>query len=204
MNLHELQNLTPFSLQMVDKEATNTNNVSHNEEALIVPQEFICPITLNIMEAPVMTRNGVNFERAAIIAWLQKGSGLCPLTRTTLSPKDIVANTALANKIKQWCHLNGVDLRCEMTDLDKAGFIGFVPLSEHKHKKILKRFYGTANSFEQSKRGDRAAVRSSSMRLLPSSWRGASPTYAPSLFDSSEYLANLRNLVTSAKRAAAA
>ena len=42
---------------------------------LTIPDEFICPLTSDVMTQPLMTRSGISFEREAIVAWLQDGNG---------------------------------------------------------------------------------------------------------------------------------
>lgn len=66
-----------------------------------VPERFICPLTLEIMEHPLMTRAGHSFERSAIMAWLRRND-IHPLTRESLSPRDLVMNGALKAEIAQW------------------------------------------------------------------------------------------------------
>lgn len=179
-------------------------------DATAVPQEFICPITLQIMTCPVMTRAGVNFERSAIIAWLQKGSGVCPLTRTPLAPKDIVANTALENKISSWCAANNIELGCEMKELDKLCFVGFVPLSEDKHKKLLRRLERRIHESEAAVANRSSRSRSSrqgSTRSRQSSSSGRSERLSGLMVnhqEATERLLNIRSFLPGAKRAAAA
>jgi hypothetical protein len=74
-----------------------------------VPNSFICPITLQIMVHPVMTVTGLNFERSAIISWLEKGTDTCPLTRKPLRPWDLISNKNLENKIWYWKMEHGID-----------------------------------------------------------------------------------------------
>jgi U-box domain len=81
-----------------------------------VPPEFVCPITMEIMVHPVATRYGQNFERSAIVAWLDKGSGECPLTRRPLRMKDLINNNHLTKKIRQWKELH--DLTSSYDDSD--------------------------------------------------------------------------------------
>jgi hypothetical protein len=54
------------------------------------------------MVHPLMTITGRNYERDAILEWLEKGSGKCPLTRQPMSPSDLVSNRSLESKIKAW------------------------------------------------------------------------------------------------------
>jgi hypothetical protein len=73
-----------------------------------IPSNFICPITLQVMVSPLMTRTGINFERAAIIGWLEQGSGRCPLTRKPLTNSDLITNRRLKARIGMWRANNGI------------------------------------------------------------------------------------------------
>jgi hypothetical protein len=67
-----------------------------------IPLEFICPITLEMMNQPMVTRYGHTYERQAIMEWLGKGNGYCPLTRHALSYSDIIPHYSLESKIRAW------------------------------------------------------------------------------------------------------
>jgi hypothetical protein len=73
-----------------------------------IPSNFICPITLQVMVDPLMTRTGLNFERAAILGWLDQGSGRCPLTREPLTNSDLITNRRLKSRIGIWRAHNGM------------------------------------------------------------------------------------------------
>lgn len=77
------------------------------------PSEFICPITMQIMEQPLTTRYGHNFECAAIVAWLRQGSTECPLTRKRLGISDMIRNNNLKEKIRAWRAANGIQQNCD-------------------------------------------------------------------------------------------
>jgi hypothetical protein len=44
------------------------------------PRALVCPITLDLMNDPVMDANGHTFERSAIARVLVNRPGICPLT----------------------------------------------------------------------------------------------------------------------------
>lgn len=67
-----------------------------------VPSEFICPLTADVMSYPLMTRSGLNFERTAIMEWLQNGTGKCPVNGTTMTLSDLIPNRSLEEKIAHW------------------------------------------------------------------------------------------------------
>ena len=64
---------------------------------------------------PVMSKNGVTYERKAILEWLLNNKSTttsqqcsCPLTRQPLKPSMLVSNAALKIKILQWKVDNGI------------------------------------------------------------------------------------------------
>lgn len=68
-----------------------------------VPNEFRCPITLEIMEDPVITADGHTFEKNAILMWFQNGRNLIsPKTNQRLRHGNLIPNIALRNRIQDW------------------------------------------------------------------------------------------------------
>jgi hypothetical protein len=109
-----------------------------DESAVEIPPDFICPITLQVMVAPLMTRTGLNFERAAIFGWLEQGSGSCPLTRKPLTASDLIPNRRLKTRICIWRANNGIPKPTE-EEIDAAEFkfVGFVKFSGGKQEEVL-------------------------------------------------------------------
>jgi len=79
-----------------------THNINEEDN---VPEEFICPITNEIMKNPLMSIHGFSFERDAIFEWLQTHS-TCPLSRRELTVSKLVTNCALRERIRGWCEAN--------------------------------------------------------------------------------------------------
>jgi hypothetical protein len=50
----------------------------------IVPEEFLCPITLELMTDPVVAEDGHTYERSAITDWFANGNGLSPKTQAEM------------------------------------------------------------------------------------------------------------------------
>ncbi len=83
--------------------------VGNSNSTVIVPSEFICPITLEIMKHPVMTRYGHCFDRSALLTWMRLSDDAqceCPLTRKPLRISDIVNHHSLGFRINAWCTAN--------------------------------------------------------------------------------------------------
>lgn len=102
-------------------------------KSLLIPHEFLCPITLEIMTDPVIIATGQvicvflfstllklfviyvstllqTYERQSIQKWLNSGHKTCPKTGQTLNHLILAPNFALRNLILHWCEKNNFDL----------------------------------------------------------------------------------------------
>ncbi|CAL5192055.1 unnamed protein product [Lathyrus oleraceus] len=75
----------------------------------VVPEEFRCPISLELMKDPVIISTGQTYERACIRKWLDTGHRTCPSTRQIVSSPILIPNHVLYNLISNWCESNGVE-----------------------------------------------------------------------------------------------
>ena len=64
-----------------------------------MPDDFICPITSEIMTDPVSTEDGFTYERAAIMEWLRT-KDTSPKTGATLESKALIPNHSLRSMIR--------------------------------------------------------------------------------------------------------
>lgn len=80
-----------------------------NHKSPVIPNDFRCPISLEIMKDPVIVSTGQTYERSCIEKWLQAGHGTCPKTQQTLSSMALTPNYVLRSLIAQWCESNGVE-----------------------------------------------------------------------------------------------
>ncbi|PIN05690.1 Ubiquitin--protein ligase [Handroanthus impetiginosus] len=79
--------------------------------SVVIPNEFLCPITLEIMTDPVIVATGQTYERESIQQWLNSNHRTCPKTGQVLSHLSVVPNFALKNLILQWCEKNNFQLQ---------------------------------------------------------------------------------------------
>ncbi|WCJ28931.1 U-box domain-containing protein 15 [Euphorbia peplus] len=79
-------------------------------QSLLIPHEFLCPITLEIMVDPVIVATGQTYERQSITKWLNSNHRTCPKTGQTLDHLSLAPNFALRNLISQWCEKNNFEL----------------------------------------------------------------------------------------------
>lgn len=85
------------NLSTLDETETETES-----EELDPPSEFICGLTMEIMDDPLMSRYGHNYERAAIVEWLTLGNDTCPMTRRPMKLSDLISNRCLRTRIHEW------------------------------------------------------------------------------------------------------
>jgi U-box domain len=65
------------------------------------PSDFVCPLSKQVMQDPVETPDGLNYERIAIEGWLRLIKS-CPVNGTPLTVASLKANTSLQWKIRYW------------------------------------------------------------------------------------------------------
>ncbi|KAL0398427.1 UNVERIFIED_CONTAM: U-box domain-containing protein 17 [Sesamum radiatum] len=75
---------------------------------ITIPKDFCCPISLDLMQDPVIVSTGQTYERASIARWMEEGYSTCPKTGQMLVHSKLVPNRALRNLIQQWCMANGI------------------------------------------------------------------------------------------------
>jgi len=71
-----------------------------------IPEEYICPITQDIMKDPVIAQDGHTYERTNITNWLDK-HGTSPITRENISKDIIISNRVLKGQIEQYLEKKG-------------------------------------------------------------------------------------------------
>jgi U-box domain len=74
------------------------------------PDEFTCPLTLELMINPVVNRQGKCYERAALVKWLAQPNATCPLTRQPIQLSEFIPNAKLQKRIMQWRINQGEDV----------------------------------------------------------------------------------------------
>ena len=69
-------------------------------EITFVPQDFYCPITGDLMNEPVLGKDGHSYEKSEILKWLSTNS-TSPITREPLTKDDLVDNLPLKRSIEE-------------------------------------------------------------------------------------------------------
>ncbi|KAJ6689591.1 hypothetical protein OIU85_005951 [Salix viminalis] len=68
-----------------------------------IPNDFLCPISLELMRDPVIVATGQTYERSCIQRWIDTGNSTCPKTQQKLEHLTLTPNYVLRSLITQWC-----------------------------------------------------------------------------------------------------
>ncbi|KAJ6418653.1 hypothetical protein OIU84_001926 [Salix udensis] len=71
-------------------------------EELVIPNQFRCPISLDLMKDPVTLSSGITYDRESIETWLEGGNFTCPVTNQVLRSFDQIPNHSLRKMIQEW------------------------------------------------------------------------------------------------------
>ncbi|XP_047341040.1 U-box domain-containing protein 10-like [Impatiens glandulifera] len=74
-----------------------------------IPDDFLCPISLELMRDPVIVSTGQTYERCYIQRWIDSGNTTCPKTQQKLQNLSLTPNYVLRSLIAQWCTRNNVE-----------------------------------------------------------------------------------------------
>jgi hypothetical protein len=90
-----------------EKKPAEESKVKQNGQANQVTTEwseyesFLCPISQEIMQDPVITPHGISYERRSILKWLDKNT-ICPITKNPLRKEELIMNYALKQAIEDY------------------------------------------------------------------------------------------------------
>ena len=100
---------------LMEPDTTETNTVEQ-----ILPHDFVCPITRELMHDPVSTADGFHYERANILTWLHSHN-TSPMTGLPLKNKALVEATVLKRSIQNW--LAGGNSDAEMSTMSSVAAV---------------------------------------------------------------------------------
>lgn len=66
------------------------------------PDEFLCPITRELMEDPVIAADGYSYERVSIESWIRGKNKTSPMTNLPLQTTMLTPNRSLKSAISRW------------------------------------------------------------------------------------------------------
>lgn len=100
-NIHSASDLFSNSQIIYPAKTETIDPTEEIEFDVTVPNEYLCPIELSIMNDPVICADGNTYERRSIEKWFEK-SVLSPLTGIPLNTKQVIPNMALRKLIHQF------------------------------------------------------------------------------------------------------
>ncbi|KAK4435976.1 U-box domain-containing protein 14 [Sesamum alatum] len=106
--LRKLKDCVMMDNPDVDASEVDKSSIKHGSP--IIPDDFRCPISLELMKDPVIVSTGQTYERSCIQKWLDAGHKTCPKTQQTLLHTALTPNYVLKSLIALWCESNGVEL----------------------------------------------------------------------------------------------
>ncbi|KAI9190509.1 hypothetical protein LWI28_017837 [Acer negundo] len=126
-NINNLISLVSFSKSMIFsneekeknkdiKQCSSSMNRIHDQSLTIqsiltnIPDEFRCPISLDLMRDPVIVASGHTYDRNSISQWINSGHHTCPKSGQRLIHMALIPNYALKSLVHQWCEENNIPL----------------------------------------------------------------------------------------------
>ncbi|XP_076957369.1 U-box domain-containing protein 14-like [Bidens hawaiensis] len=106
--LKEIKGCVMLGNPEIDMEEGEKSVMRHRSP--VIPDDFRCPISLELMKDPVIVSTGQTYERSSIQKWLDAGHKTCPKTQQTLLHTALTPNYVLKSLIALWCDSNGVEL----------------------------------------------------------------------------------------------
>ncbi|XWS34513.1 hypothetical protein CRYUN_Cryun21dG0044700 [Craigia yunnanensis] len=88
---------------------TKGNEEIKKPDALVIPDDFLCPISLELMRDPVIVATGQTYERSYIQRWIDCGNVTCPKTQQKLEKLTLTPNYVLRSLINQWCAKHNIE-----------------------------------------------------------------------------------------------
>jgi hypothetical protein len=82
-------------------------NYNNNNNEIKIPEQFICPISLEIMSVPVICEDGHTYDRSSISKISNPKS---PITRQPINLNKLIPNIALRQLIEKFAEQNNIKL----------------------------------------------------------------------------------------------
>uniref|UniRef100_A0A3Q2YEW2 WD repeat, SAM and U-box domain-containing protein 1 n=1 Tax=Hippocampus comes TaxID=109280 RepID=A0A3Q2YEW2_HIPCM len=97
--------LSELHIESVGQRSKFLRKVEELKNALVcsgVPDEFLCPITRELMREPVLAADGYSYEREAITMWINTRNRSSPMTNLPLLTTLLTPNHTLKMAIARW------------------------------------------------------------------------------------------------------
>ncbi|GER48799.1 U-box domain-containing protein [Striga asiatica] len=102
---HVLDEVCENKENVIRNNSLSCKNVEENKksDSVVIPDDFRCPISLELMRDPVIVATGQTYERSYIQRWIDCGNTTCPKTQQKLHHLTLTPNYVLRSLISQWC-----------------------------------------------------------------------------------------------------
>ncbi|GMN38727.1 hypothetical protein TIFTF001_007949 [Ficus carica] len=85
-------------------------------DVIVIPDDYLCPISLELMRDPVIVSTGQTYERSYIQRWIDCGNKTCPKTQQKLENLTLTPNYVLRSLISQWCLKHNIEQPTGLTN----------------------------------------------------------------------------------------
>jgi hypothetical protein len=99
----EVPPTSPVTIRVHDEISEASSCVSASNPR--PPCNYVCPLTLQVMNEPMNDGCGHCFDRDAIVAWLEYHE-MCPISRKPITRRELRPSRALRSRIQKWKRLH--------------------------------------------------------------------------------------------------
>ncbi|XP_031504548.1 U-box domain-containing protein 17-like [Nymphaea colorata] len=92
-----------FGIECSGASSVESADWESEKEEPEIPEDYRCPISLELMRDPVTVSTGQTYDRSSITHWLETGHVTCPKSGQLLKNTELVPNLALRSLISRWC-----------------------------------------------------------------------------------------------------
>ncbi|TKV96854.2 hypothetical protein SEVIR_9G456100v4 [Setaria viridis] len=141
--------------EMGAQASTTDISPKDNSACPAIPDDFRCPISLDLMKDPVIVATGQTYERGCIERWLEAGHDTCPKTQQKLPNKSLTPNYVLRSLITQWCEANGIEPPKRSAQLSNAP----KPCTAAEHNNVVELLQKLSSQNLEDQRGAAGMLR---------------------------------------------
>ncbi|XP_073055189.1 U-box domain-containing protein 11-like isoform X1 [Primulina eburnea] len=105
----EVNILNDSSSRTVKRSTCKSVEENKKPDSHVFPEDFLCPISLELMRDPVIVATGQTYERSYIQRWIDCGNTTCPKTQQKLQHLTLTPNYVLRSLISQWCLKHNIE-----------------------------------------------------------------------------------------------
>ncbi|GLJ28672.1 hypothetical protein SUGI_0564970 [Cryptomeria japonica] len=106
--------------------SSRTQSCGFSVDASPIPDDFRCPISLDLMQEPVIVCTGQTYDLASITRWIKEGQSTCPKSGQKLVHTNLTPNYALQSLIVQYCAEHKISLE-KSEGIKKSSFLEGIP-----------------------------------------------------------------------------